>query len=154
MAELGIEIQLFRTWADGYPEPRSGEWECGYGDWGRLYEAAFAFLEAKPEPRDWSTQEMRDVLYVLARDNETEHIAEELRIRQPELLVRITEAALIFGERDARWQLAEQIGQLGKAGGVEEKPFNVWHRMNTNTSAAALSCLWLNSVHPRQNIWP
>ncbi|WP_227245324.1 hypothetical protein [Paraburkholderia caribensis] len=51
------------------------------------------------------------MLYAIARDNEMEHIAQELSGR-PEALLELARFALRSLEPDAKWQLAAQLGTL------------------------------------------
>jgi hypothetical protein len=115
------EVGRFRTWADAtFPDYRFGEWECGYEGWGSLYGAVLEFVAAHPF-KSWSPEEVRAVLYTIARDNEMQHLAGEVRHQHPDLLAPLTRASIEIGERDDRWQLAEELGQLGRAGGEEER---------------------------------
>lgn len=112
MSDLLTEVGRFQEWAGQHsPVPRSGEWEFYYPNWGDLYQAVFEFVAGKPFPT-WSPEEVGAVLYALARDNESEHIAEELCSLYPELLMPLTQAALQFDDPQARWQLAEALGWL------------------------------------------
>jgi hypothetical protein len=121
MPDLKPEIDRFRNWADArFPEARFGEWECEYEHWPALYAAVFEFLSAK-SVETWTDEEVRSVLYAVARDNEPEHLAGEMRRRHPTTLVSLARSALQFGERDAKWQLAEELGHLGQRGGEAEE---------------------------------
>jgi hypothetical protein len=122
VADLATEVDRFRAWADATcpPDRRFGEWECDYESWGDIYEAVLAFVAAGPFG-SWSPEEVRAVLYALARDNESQHLAGEIRRKYPELLVPLARASIEVGEREDRWQLAEELGQLGRAGGEEER---------------------------------
>jgi HEAT repeat protein len=55
------------------------------------------------------------VLYAIARDNELEYLAGVIAERHRELLVPLAWAAIEHGERDDRWQLAQQLGRIGQA---------------------------------------
>jgi HEAT repeat protein len=119
VAELMTEVARFREWAKAIPpEQRHGEWECDYGCWGDLYDAVLAFVDATLFAR-WSPEEERAVLFAVARDNEMQHLAGEIRSRNPETLIALARAAIDKGERDARWQFAEELGQLGRGGEPE-----------------------------------
>jgi len=121
MADLLTEVDRYREWAsDLTPGLQSSEWESEYGHWAELYDAVLGHVAATP-PEAWSDEEMQAVLYALARDNEGEHLAEEIRLRQPSTLVALTRAALSRGEPDARWQLAVQLGDLGGADDEAER---------------------------------
>jgi hypothetical protein len=119
--DLMTELERFREWAKTFPEDRrNGEWECDYGSWGDIYNAVLEFMADHPFD-EWSDQELRTVLYAIARDNDIQHLAREVRRRHPELLLPLSQAAIRVGERDDRWQLAAELGELGRADGEEEK---------------------------------
>jgi hypothetical protein len=99
---------------------RTGEWECDYDSWPSLYDAVLGFVASRPLD-SWSADELEAVLYAIARDNEMQHIAGEIRRRHPELILPLADVAIRTGERDDRWQLAEELGQLGRSGGEEER---------------------------------
>lgn len=121
MLTLLSEVARFQRWADAQlPESRSGEWECEYQHWGDLHGAVLQFFEGRPI-ESWSRQETQAVLYAIARDNEIEYLAGEVVDVSPALLVPLTRCALELGEADARWQLAVQLGRVGRRGGVEEE---------------------------------
>ncbi len=107
------EVGKFRAWADAYPYAvRTGEWECDYDSWASLYDAVLGFVAERPL-ESWSADELQAVLYTIARDNEMQHLAREIRRRHPELLLPLARAALRLGERDDRWQLAVELGSAG-----------------------------------------
>lgn len=115
MPELTLEIDRFRLWADAQPvNRRSGEWECNYPDWNPLYEVVLLFVTTHPF-HEWSSEELAAVLYAVARDNECQVLAREIRY-DPEMLLSLAKAAADCGEPDAKWQLAEDPGQLGHGG--------------------------------------
>jgi HEAT repeat protein len=117
VSDLLDEVGRFRRWADRCdPAGRGGEWECDYPGWDRLYNAVLDFVESRPFAR-WSAWEVEAVLYAIARDNEDEHLVEEIRDGHPELLLPLARTALAAGERDARWQLAECLGHAGISDG-------------------------------------
>src|SRR6516225_4760079 len=105
MPELLVEVERFRKWAEAYlPNRRSGEWECDYDSWDCLHDATLGFIGRHPFA-EWSADETEAVLYIIARDNEIQHIAGDVGRRHPELLLPLTRAAIEHGESDARWQL-------------------------------------------------
>lgn len=118
MADLLTEVDLFRQWADNdlSRRPRSGEWECNYGQWNDLYAAVIQQVAAGP-PDAWSDETLQAVLYAMARDNECQYLAHEIRLHHPTTLVALATLALSRGEPDARWQLADQLGYLSDEGG-------------------------------------
>jgi len=118
MLDLLLETARFARWADTLPSARSGEWECDYEHWPDYHAAVAAFIEARPIAL-WSSEETRAVLYAIARDNEIEHLAREVRCRHPEILIELARASIHEGEPDARWQLAEELGRAGPLSDVE-----------------------------------
>jgi len=120
METLVSEVERFRTWAQSLPSGRSGEWECDYPSWPSLYDAAFAFLSSQ-RFESWADDELRAILYAIARDNEDQHIVGTLRMKHPDLLGLLAEASLGKGEWEARWQLGDALGLLKRQGGMEER---------------------------------
>lgn len=117
MSDLLPTVEHFRSWAAAYPAAeRRGEWECGYEDWGTLYEAVLTFVNQRPFP-SWSGDELSAVLYAVARDNEIGHLSRKIREHGDGLLLNLTEAGVRVGEADAKWQLAAQLGHA-----VEDAP--------------------------------
>ena len=116
-----VEIGRFRTWAGSNPSATrsqeqpfyhsDGEWECDYPHWSELYAAVMAHTAANLA-EDWSDEQSQAVLYALARDNEDEFLAQEIREQHPARLIALAKIAVVGGEFDARWQLAEQLGHL------------------------------------------
>lgn len=107
---LRNEVNKFRVWALGYPaQERSGEWECDYPGWSALHAETLLFIAATPFA-NWSTEEINDVLYAVARDNEIEYLAKVIA-KSPDLLLALSKASIDSSEPDAKWQLAVQLGQ-------------------------------------------
>lgn len=121
MADLLTEVDRFRAWADNYPPgPRSGEWECDYGHWNELYAAVLNSVSASP-PDVWPDEALQAVLYAIARDNECQYLAHEVRLHHPATLVALARAASSRSEPDAKWQLADELGHLGGDGGEADQ---------------------------------
>ncbi|MBB6583777.1 hypothetical protein [Ralstonia solanacearum] len=116
---LQEEVEKFEQWAALYPpHQRSGEWECGYGQWQSLWAAAIAVLESL-SPNAWTEKCRAHLLYAIARDNEMECIAGELSER-PDALLELARLAIDSSELDAKWQLAVQLGALSTSAEKEE----------------------------------
>jgi hypothetical protein len=110
--ELKKVVEEFRVWAKGYPgRDRSGEWECDYEQWPKTTTAFCAYLDAGP-PQQWDDEVVDLLLYILARDNESEVLKDELANR-PIHLMALAKAGIQSTERDARWQLADALGRAG-----------------------------------------
>ena len=120
-ASLLVEVALFRQWADAsFPNARGGEWECEYNSWNKLYAAVLGFVAEHPFSA-WSQEEIQAILYALARDNEDEIIADALGKYSLDLLLPLTQAAIAFGDKDARWQLAMLLGRIEVTGDEPEQ---------------------------------
>ena len=108
---LSLEVQNFKTWADGYPvQTRSAEWECHYENWGRLHAAVLNFVEATP-PANWSATDVDNLLYAIARDNELEYLVEQIA-KTPDLLLQLSLLSVQSSESAAKWQLASWLAKL------------------------------------------
>ena len=119
MADLISEVGRFREWADACPPARRyGEWECDYEAWPALHAAVLEFVAGRTF-ESWSEAELRAVLYAIARDNEIQHLARQIRECHPHLVVPLARAALAVGERDDRWQLAVELGHLRPSEDIE-----------------------------------
>ncbi|MEI9958471.1 MAG: hypothetical protein WDM90_19690 [Ferruginibacter sp.] len=109
---LFIEIDKFDAWAKShYNVPRDdigGEWECDYTDWDKIYTAFKNFL-AKATPNNWTDKEKEQLLYIIARDNESEYLSDQLN---ETALITLTKQAIASGHRDDKWQLAIQLYKL------------------------------------------
>jgi 2'-5' RNA ligase len=171
--DLLREVAFFRKWAESCQKD-SGEWECNYPHWTRLYMAVLEFALGRPI-ESWSSDEMEAVLYAVARDNEGEYLVSEIRAHRPELLVGLAERAIREGERDAKWQLAAELGELKRdeaeglllvlagdedeyvrrralsslarlgSAAVEELALVAWNRQDANQEYARMAALW--SLH-------
>lgn len=146
MENLLTEVDRFRAWADAYSYARrSGEWECDYEAWPVLYDAVLKFIAGHPFT-SWSDAEVRAVLYAIARDNEDQYLAQEIRERHPALIAPLARAALEIGERDDRWQLAVELGYLGARAQVEPLLLEMARDEHEYVRRRALkSLLWIGS---------
>lgn len=114
MYQIFKEIDLFDTWAksisDIPQENRYGEWECNYDNWTNIYIAFEDFLQ-KTEPQKWNRKEIEKLLYIIARDNEMESLAEIVSEHEDALII-LTKNSIIIGESDTKWQLCIQLNKL------------------------------------------
>jgi hypothetical protein len=109
LSEFRRAIGEFRAWATDFPSrEKSGEWECAFDQWPKVHAAVSDYLEAYP-PRQWTDDVVDLLLYILARDNEIEWLKKEL-IKRPDHLLTLAGAGVASNERDARWQLADALG--------------------------------------------
>jgi len=90
-----------------------------YPEWNALYSAVLGFVANRETIASWSSDEIEGVLYAIARNNEDEQLAPDIRELNPAILVELARASLQTGEADGKWQLAKQLGQLGRRDGEE-----------------------------------
>jgi HEAT repeat protein len=116
---LEREVARFREWADTETKAAilpvselGGEWEFEYKGWQSLYRAAFDVLDSLPLS-EWDEETKALLLFVLARDNEGEIIAEEL-VSRPEILLILAKASIRSTDAQAKWQIATQLSKLGE----------------------------------------
>jgi HEAT repeat protein len=106
---LHTEVARFKAWAAGYPvERRNGEWECDYGNWEQLSQAFLAHLDSC-SPQNACASDISDILYAVARDNETEELGAELAERRHWFLFLLPHA-LLSDDDHVKWQFAAQLG--------------------------------------------
>jgi hypothetical protein len=119
-ANFMARVQDFRSWADAWGSDQeketSGCWECNYEGWNRLYDAAEAFFRMRPF-HSWTAGELEAVLYALARDEDGRTLSRTVREVSPTLLVDLAESGVARGERNARWQMADELARIGDEGG-------------------------------------
>lgn len=111
-SRLGDTFEKFSRWAASQLESeRSGEWEMDYEHWPEATRAVSDLLDAI-QPEELSGAIATQLLYLLARDNESEFLKDEL-VARPAHLLSIAGAALGSDEPDARWQVAVALGGVG-----------------------------------------
>ncbi len=110
MQDLFKKIADFKKWASQIPaEKRIGEWECNYdGDQWSILVRLFEEFISHSDFNLWETSTIEQILYIIARDNETEYLSSCIA-KQDELLLFLAEKALEIGEPDAKWQLAVKL---------------------------------------------
>lgn len=85
--QLKIEIKKFRNWSKNYskiPEPkRLGEWEIDYEDWIKIESLFEEFLDTESY-KNWSDEDIKNILYLIARDNEMEDFINYIAEKQPD----------------------------------------------------------------------
>ena len=111
---LFTAIDDFDNWAqtmsDRPQDERGGEWECDYRHWGIVYDAFETFIQTS-NPATWTADEKERLLYILARDNESEILAKMVSTNE-HALTALTEYAIVHGHREDKWQLAVQLHTL------------------------------------------
>lgn len=107
---MGIfaEIKKYKEWAEkliqnGY-KYGYGEWESEYNDWRTIY-SEFEIIIKNLTPEQHTKEELMELIYILARDNESEFLADIIKESQ-EWLIYLCEYSFLSDENDARWQLA------------------------------------------------
>jgi hypothetical protein len=112
---LKEEVEKFKIWSRNLTEisepERGGEWEENYEEWEIIYELFYEFIE-KTSYLDWQIEEIKNILYLIARNNEMEDFISEIADKQPESLELLAKESLEFGEWDSKWQIAINIDKL------------------------------------------
>ena len=106
MCALQDEISRFREWAPP-AENQHGEWECEYEHWDRLWAAAISTID-QYEDAAMPPHVADALLYVLARDNECEHVRDHL-VETPQLLSALAAHAIGIEDADAKWQIVVSL---------------------------------------------
>ena len=110
--KIFIEIDKFDLWAQshfGVPQKDlRGEWECNYDYWDDIYKSFEIFIRASDPGKLTSIQKDR-LLYIIARDNESEYLS---NILESDFLIILAEHSLYNGSTDDKWQLATQLYKL------------------------------------------
>jgi hypothetical protein len=112
---LFIEIDKFEEWAMAMisePTRISAEWETDYPDWAVIEGHFRDFIRTVPSSR-WNSEELSQLEYILARDNECERLVECLT---DDALIALSEFALVHGEQDSKWQLADALPKISNKG--------------------------------------
>lgn len=130
MRELWLEIQKFKTWAKrkypGLPLNASGgEWETAYEGWDTI-KALFEKTIKNSRPDDFADAELSELVYIIARNNEDEALAEYLSC-YTEWFMKLGELSLLLNEPEARWQFAIRLKEMTdkkRAGVLLEKFVN------------------------------
>ncbi|MDQ2751920.1 MAG: hypothetical protein M3R72_02745 [Bacteroidota bacterium] len=109
---LFIEIDKFDHWAQSqYRTPQDdmvGEWECDYENWKNIYAAFEEFLNKK-NSNQWNNKEKERLLYIIARDNEMEILANTLSEQDLAILAKYS---IKNGHINDKWQLAVNIYKI------------------------------------------
>ena len=110
---LEDEITQFQSWAASQlSEGEYSCWETGYPNWPQIKQAFGEFLQKQPF-RDWNSRTVSDILYIIARDNDSPSLALAVA-EEPERLLFLVEAAAKSSERDAKWQFAVEMSRLNR----------------------------------------
>ena len=111
------KIDNFAEWAKNYPNMNKkdlvyfdSEWELNYQNWDEIYSSFKDFISSA-HPLAWNKEAIEKLLYIIARDNEDEKLA-EIVSEKPEILIKLAQEAVFSVEKDARWQLATRLHVL------------------------------------------
>jgi HEAT repeats len=114
MTLLHQEVTKFREWVSSVEylnsETLNAEDGCIYSEWWHLFEIILTFLTTSINDH-WTDREVDDILYVMSWDNECEDLADEIE-ENSDILIKLANLALNSSEDDAKWQLADRLGNL------------------------------------------
>lgn len=120
--QIFSEITKYKDWAEklmrqGYEYGR-GEWESEYDDWEAI-RGEFKNMIHSSSHDEYTEEELHELLYILARDNEDEGLADIISENE-EWLICFCEESFFSGENDAKWQLAVRIKYIHDRNTAEE----------------------------------
>jgi hypothetical protein len=114
MTLLHQEVTKFREWVSSIDylnsEALNVEDGCCYSGWWDLCKVILAFLTTSIN-EDWSNYDVDNILYVIGWDNECEYLIDEIE-ENYDVLIKLADLALNSAEYDAKWQLADRLGNL------------------------------------------
>jgi hypothetical protein len=109
------EIDKFSVWSRQLnqtpEEARGGKWEGNYAQWDAI-DLAFVNFISTSEPASWTGEMVEAVLYIIARDNQSEVFA-DLVAAQPEKLGFLARQAVHAKSPASKWQLVVRLPELG-----------------------------------------
>ena len=114
MTLLHQEVTKFREWVASIKhlnsETINAEDGCCYSEWWDLCKMILSFLTISIN-KDWSSEQVDDILYVIGWDNECEYLIDNIE-ENSDVLIKLADLALNSTENDAKWQLADRLGNL------------------------------------------
>jgi HEAT repeats len=114
MTLLHQEVTKFREWVSSVDclnsETLNVEDGCCYSEWWDLCKIILSFLTTSIN-EDWSNQDVDDILHVIGWDNECEYLTDEIE-ENFDILIKLADLALNSSEDNAKWQLADRLGNL------------------------------------------
>lgn len=116
MHPIFYSIDKFRKWAD-LQERKYLLWECDFPKWEEIH-SLFGVYLTDTSFFDWTEAEVTELLYILARDNDSQAIIRMIA-EDDALLLFLAEQALTYGEPDAKWQLAVHLPSCANTAAAE-----------------------------------
>lgn len=104
--QLFTEIKRFERWKD--TQPASVLREFNYEHWGQIYQTFEEFIQTI-DPDEWSTAETKKLLFIIAKDYETQNLTYCL---DEKIIVKLAKESVLTGESDAKWQMALQLNKI------------------------------------------
>lgn len=138
------------SWADGKygrHENIAGEWECEYPAWHEIWPPVEQLI-LLGEERALGREVVELVLDAMARDNETEQIADFVAER-PNVVEVVATAAVRHRDPGARWQAAVAVGRCASIGPDEAERLLVPFRADNDEYVRRRAMLALSRKAPR-----
>jgi len=117
----------------------NGEWEIGLKEFDEMCDVIFEIIE-KTSCDEASEQMLDDILFGIARDNESERIAEKL-LKHPEWYSLLCKKSLTTGYINAKWQFAGHLKDYNGKDGLHEIIFEFLKVDDEYTERLALQTL-------------
>lgn len=103
---LFAEIKRFEKWM--HRQPASVMREFNYTHWNQIYQEFEVFMQTT-EPDEWSAAEKERLLFIIAKDYETQNLTYCL---SEKVIVALAKESILTGESDAKWQMALQLYKI------------------------------------------
>lgn len=107
--ELENQMKLCRKWSESV-DTGYYNWEDDYPNWNDVTKIFFRVLQELPLLH-WSNDVINNMLYILARDHESEILAMEL-IEFPQHLLLLGQYGYNYPDYKARWQLCYYLSDV------------------------------------------
>lgn len=104
--QLFAEIKRFERWRN--MQPASVLREFNYEHWSQIYQAFEEFIQST-DPDEWSTAETQQLLFIIAKDYETQNLTYCL---SEKVIVTLAKESVLTAEGDAKWQMALQLHKV------------------------------------------
>jgi hypothetical protein len=99
------EAQRFKTWEAGVEWPKGWLRDyVDYPDWESLYASVRTCFHS----RVWSDDELKALIFAVARDDEIQDLSREMA-ETPELFLQFAHAVVLSNEPNAKWQIADRL---------------------------------------------
>ncbi len=142
-------VKDFKAWSRTVKQ--EFEWETNYPGWS-IINTVFEQLMKTTDIREWDEEFIKDVLYLIAKDNECECLADILH-GFPECLLFLSRHGLNYPDSDARWQLVHHLSAIYNDFSESEEIINNYYQDNNEyvRRRALLALGYIKSKYAEEN---